>query len=316
MIQYAIKRFGYMVFTLWVIVTLTFILMHMLPGNPFQRDNRKIPETILNNLYVKYGLDKPLHVQYVIYLRNLLKGDLGVSMRSETRTVNEMIAQHFPVSARLGLWALCYAVIGGLVLGVVASLWRNRWPDYGAMVLAVIGVSVPSFVLGTLLQWVLGVQWDRWFGDPLLPVGGWNSFAHMILPSFVLGLGVLAINARMMRSSMLDVMTQDYIKTARAKGLSGAEVVWRHGVRNAVLPIVTIMGPAIVNLTTGSLIIEQVFAIPGLGKYFVQAIINNDYTLIMGTTIFYASLLVIALFLVDIAYVLIDPRIRLVRTRA
>lgn len=315
MAKYILRRSVYMIFTLWIIISLTFLLMHALPGDPFQKSEKKIPEAVLNNLYAKYGLDKPLHEQYLVYWSNLLKGDLGISMRSTSRTVNEMIKQHFPVSAELGLWALIYAMTTGLALGVIAALRRNRAPDHVSMVIAVIGVSVPGFVIASLLQYLLGVQWQRWFGYTLFPVAGWGSLRHVVLPSLVLGFGLLAINARMMRSSMLDVLSQDYIKTAKAKGLSPTQVVWRHAVRNAMLPIVTIMGPAIVNLVTGSLIIEQIFGIPGLGKFFVQAIVNNDYTLILGTTIFYSTMLVFALFLVDIAYVMVDPRIRLYRAK-
>ncbi len=316
MANYVAKRFAYMLFTLWIIITLTFLMMHALPGNPFQKTDKKIPEAVLNNLYTKYGLDRPLYEQYGVYWGNLLRGDLGISMRSPTRTVNEVIKQHFPVSAELGLWALSYSLIGGLALGVVAALRRNKVTDRVAMVIAVLGVSVPGFVFASLLQYVLGVQWQRWFGHTLFPVAGWGSPLHVVMPAFVLGIGLLALNARMMRSSMLDVLGQDYIKTAKAKGLSTFEVVWRHSIRNAMLPIVTILGPALVNLVTGSLITEQIFGIPGLGKFFVQAIVNNDYTLILGTTIFYSTLLVIALFLVDIAYVLVDPRIRLHKSRA
>lgn len=291
-------------------------MMHALPGDPFQKTDKKIPEAVLANLNTKYGLDKPLYAQYAVYWKNLLRGDLGISMRSPNRTVNDMITQHFPVSAELGLWALTYSLIGGLALGVVAALRRNKTTDRMAMVIAVLGVSVPGFVFASLLQYLLGVQWQRWFGQTLFPVAGWGSPLHVVMPAFVLGLGLLALNARMMRSSMLDVLGQDYIKTAKAKGLSSFEVVWRHSIRNALLPIVTILGPALVNLVTGSLIIEQIFGIPGLGKFFVQAIVNNDYTLILGTTIFYSTLLVVALFLVDFAYVLVDPRIRLHTSRA
>jgi ABC-type dipeptide/oligopeptide/nickel transport system permease component len=308
--RYVAKRFGYMLFTLWIIITLTFMMMHALPGDPFIKDNRKIPPAVLANLKIKYGLDKPLYEQYYVYMKNLAHGDLGVSMRSQSRTVNEMISGHFPISAELGLWALVYAVIGGLALGIMAALHRNKWPDFLAMMVAVVGVSVPGFVLGTLMQWLFSVNLK------ILPVAGWSTPQSRILPALMLGLGTLALNARMMRSSMLDVLAQDYIKTARAKGLSPGEVVWRHAIRNAMLPIVTILGPVIVNLTTGSLIIEAVFGIPGLGKYYVQAITDNDYTLILGTTVFYAALLIAALFLVDIAYGLVDPRIRLVRGKA
>lgn len=303
-----------MLFTLWIIVTLTFIMMHAIPGNPFASE--KMTPGVLANLNAKYGLDRPLPEQYLIYLKNLLRGDLGVSMRHQTRTVNEMIRQHFPISAQLGLWSLAYAIPGGLLLGVIAAIRRNKASDRLAMIFSVIGISVPGFVFAVLLQLLLGVQWKKWTGSPLLPVGGWGEIRHVILPAFTLGVGTLAVYARMMRTSLLDVLGQDYIKTAKSKGLSGAQTVLRHGLRNAMLPIVTLLGTTIINTLTGSLVIEQIFAIPGLGKYFVQSITTNDYTLVLGTTVFYGALLVIAMFLVDIAYVLVDPRIRLTGRRA
>lgn len=298
-----------MLLTLWVIVTLTFVMMHTIPGDPFLSE-KKVSPAVRANMKAKYGLDKPLYQQYFIYWQNLLKGDLGISLKSHTRTVNQMISDGFPYSAELGLWALSYSIVGGLLLGIIAALGRGRIPDYIAMIIAVIGVSVPGFVLGSILQWIFGVKLG-W-----LPVAGWASTKHIILPAAVLGLGTMAVCARMMRSSVLDVLSQDYVKTARAKGLSGVEIVWRHVIRNAMLPIVTILGPAVVNLTTGSLIIEQIFGIPGLGKYYVTSIVNSDYTLILGTTVFYAVLLVVALFLVDIAYGFVDPRIRLTKGKA
>jgi ABC-type dipeptide/oligopeptide/nickel transport system permease component len=309
MAVYILKRLGFMVVTLWIIVSLTFIMMHAVPGDPFS--NEKMTPAVLSNLKAKYGLDKPQSEQYVIYLNNLLHGDLGVSMRNQTRTVNEVIREHFPVSAQLGFWSLLYSVPGGIALGVVAALKRNKWQDRSSMVASVLGISVPGFVFATLLQLLLGVMWQKWTGKVLLPVGGWGDFKHVWLPSFCLGVGVLAGYARMMRSSMLDVLNQDYIKTARSKGLSGREVVWRHAIRNAILPIVTLLGTTVVGTLLGSLVIEQIFAIPGLGRYFVQSITNSDYTMILGTTVFYGALLIFALFFVDIAYGLVDPRIRL-----
>jgi oligopeptide transport system permease protein len=308
MAVYILKRLGFMVVTLWIIITLTFVMMHSVPGNPFAND--KMTPAVMSVLNAKYGLDKPKSVQYVIYLKNLLQGDLGVSMRNQSRTVNEVIRQQFPVSAQLGFWSLLYSLPGGIALGVAAALRRNKWQDRSAMVASVLGISVPSFVFATLLQLLLGVMWKRWTGNVLLPVGGWGEFKHVWLPSFCLGIGVLAVYARMMRSSMLDVLNQDYIKTARAKGLSGREVVWRHAIRNAILPIVTMLGTTVVGTLLGSLVIEQIFAIPGLGRYFVQSITNSDYTMILGTTVFFSVLLVVSLFLVDIAYGLVDPRIR------
>jgi len=308
LLAYTLRRFGYMVFTLWLIITLTFLLMHAVPGDPFTSE-KKVPEAIRQNLLHKYGLDLPLHVQYVRYLSNILHGDLGISMRYPNRTVNQIIAQGFPYSADVGIRALVFAISVGLTLGVLAAFYRDRPLDRVAMVIAVIGISVPNFVVGTLLQYLFTVRFK------LLPVVGWGTFKQSILPSFALGLGTLAVMARMMRASMLDVLNQDYVRTAQSKGLSNREVILRHTIRNAILPIVTILGPLVVNIITGTLVVERIFGIPGLGKHYVQAVYNLDYTLIMGTTIFYAALLLFAIFLVDIAYGLVDPRIRLVKPK-
>jgi len=307
-LAYTLRRLGYMVFTLWLIITLTFLLMHAIPGDPFTSE-KKVPEAIRQNLLAKYGLDLPLHVQYIRYLNNVLHGDLGISMRYPNRTVNQIIGQGFPYSADLGVRALVFAISVGLTLGVLAAFYRDRPLDRVAMVIAVIGISVPNFVVGTLLQYIFSVKFR------VVPVVGWGDFRHSLLPAFSLGLGTLALMARMMRASMLDVLNQDYVRTAQSKGLSNREVVWRHTIRNAILPIVTILGPLVVNIITGTLVVERIFGIPGLGKHYVQSIYNNDYTLIMGTTIFYAALLLLSIFLVDITYGLVDPRIRLVKTK-
>jgi len=306
MTSYILRRLGYMLITLWVIITLTFVLMHAIPGDPFLNEKR-VPEAIRQNLLAKYGLDKPLYEQYFIYMKNLLRGDFGISMKYTARSVNDMIRDGFPYSADLGIRALIFAVTTGLFLGTLAALNQNLRTDRIAMLIAVFGVSVPGFVVGSLLQYLLGVKFR------VLPVQGWGSFAQSILPSFSLGLGTLALMARMMRASVLDVINQDYIKTAKAKGLSKPEIVWRHIIRNAILPIVTILGPLVANIITGTLVVEAIFNIPGLGKYYVQSIYNSDYTLIMGTTIFYAIILLVSTFLVDLAYGFIDPRIRLAK---
>lgn len=301
------RRLGYMVVTMWVLVSLTFVVMHAIPGDPFLSE--KNTEVVRAQLRAKYGLNQPLYKQYYIYLKNVLKGDLGVSMQYRQRTVNDVIKEGFPVSASLGIRALVWSVLAGLSFGVIAAVHHNRAGDYTAMVLAVIGVSVPSFVIGTLLQYLISVKWG------VLPVAGWGDWKRSILPSFSLGLGVMAVQARLMRASMLDVLSQDYIKTARAKGLSALQVIWRHTLRNAILPSVTVLGVTVVNIITGTLVVEQVFAIPGLGRFYVQSIVNADYTMILGTTIFYGALLVVALFVVDLLYGLVDPRIRLYQVR-
>lgn len=302
--NFLLKRFVMSIITLWAIVTITFFLMHSIPGNPFAQEG-KMPPVVYENLQKKYGLDKPLYQQYFIYLGNLMRGDFGESMKSRVETVNDMIERGFPVSARLGAQALVFALIFGPALGAMAALYQNKIPDYISMIVAIIGISVPSFVMGTfLIQFVAR-------NVSFLPIGGWGEFRHTLLPSFALGLMPLATMARLMRSSMLEVLNQDYIKTAKSKGLTKFAVIMKHAVRNAILPVVSVLGITISNLLVGSFVIEKIFGIPGLGMFFVKSIGNRDYTLIMGTTVFYALILVIMLFLVDITYMLVDPRIRL-----
>ena len=305
MSRYLVRRLAMAIVTLWAVITITFVLMHSVPGNPFVNENRNIPEAVYQNLLRKYGLDKPLSEQYVVYLQNIARGDFGESMKSNTETVNEMIARGFPVSAQLGLQALLIALIFGPTLGAIAALYQNKFPDYISMIISIIGVSVPSFVMGSfLIQFVArNVEW--------IPIGGWGEWRHTILPSFALALMPLAQMARLMRSSMLEVIGQDYIKTAKSKGITRIAVILKHAVRNAILPIISILGTTISNLLVGSFVIEKIFGIPGLGMFFTTSIYNRDYTLIMGVTVFYALILISMLLLVDIAYTLIDPRIRL-----
>jgi oligopeptide transport system permease protein len=304
---YVLRRFGFMLVSLWVIVTISFILMYAVPGDPFL--SAKLSPTVQKQLERKYGLDKTKWEQYLILLSNLSHLDLGISIRERGRSVNEIIQRSFPVSAVLGAEALTFAVSAGLSLGIIAALNRTRWPDYLAIVVAVIGVSVPNFVIGSVLQLVLGAKLK------ILPIARWEGPKYHILPAFMLSLGTLAVMARMMRSSMLEVVNQDYIRTAKAKGLSSFQITWRHGIRNAILPVVTILGPTVANITTGTFVAERMFGIPGLGKYFVESIYNRDYPLIMGTTVFYSAILLFMTFLVDITYGFIDPRIRLAKGR-
>ncbi len=306
MAKYITKRVAISLVTIWAIITITFILMHSVPGNPF-RSESKMPPGVYENLLKKYGLDKPLPEQYTIYLKRLLKGDFGESMKSRVETVNDMINRGFPVSAYLGLQALIIALCFGPALGVIAALNQNKWPDYLSMVIAILGISVPSFIMGTIFIQFLArnISW--------LPIAGWGTFAHTILPSLALAMMPLAYIARLMRSSMLEVLGQDYIKTAKSKGISKSAVVLKHAVRNAILPIVSVLGTLVSNLLVGSFVVEKIFGIPGLGMSFVSSISNRDYTLIMGTTIFYAIILIVMLLLVDIAYVFVDPRIKLTK---
>ncbi|MED3652644.1 peptide ABC transporter permease [Heyndrickxia sporothermodurans] len=303
--MYILKRFFTMILTIWVIATLTFVIMKLIPGDPFASDADVLPQEVLENIRANYNLDKPIPVQYVLYLKSLVTLDLGPSIQSKTRTVNDIIASGFPASATLGLQSIVIALIFGLLLGIIAALNHNRFLDYTAMVIAIIGISIPSFILAPLLIKFFAVKWG------ILPVASWGTWQHTILPSIALATTPLAVVARFMRSSMIDVMNQNYIKTADAKGLTTTKLVFKHGIRNAILPVVTFIGPLFVSLITGTFVIEKIFAIPGIGRYFVDSIFNRDYPVIMGTTVFFSVILVVTLFLIDISYRLIDPRIKL-----
>ncbi|WP_010492393.1 ABC transporter permease [Paenibacillus elgii] len=305
MAPYLLKRFVSMLVTLWLIVTITFFLMHTIPGSPFDRDGKEANPAVVQNMMAFYHLDKPVYVQYALYLKSLLTLDLGPSISHYPESVNAMIERGFPVSFQLGIVALLLAIASGIALGTAAALRQNGLIDYIAMVLAVIGIAVPNFVVAPLLIKYIAVEWE------LLPVATWGTWKHVVLPAVALSTGPIAIIARMTRANMVEVLTQDYIETARAKGLSPATIVFKHALRNAVLPVVTLVGALLANVLTGSFVIEKIFAIPGMGKYFVDGINNRDYAVIMGTTVFYSALLIFMMFLVDIAYSLIDPRIKL-----
>lgn len=252
-----------------------------------------------------YGLDRPLAEQYITYMGNLLHGDMGYSLKYTNRSVNSIITSAFPVSASLGLRSLAFALPVGLFLGVAAARKRGEAIDYLCVLISVIGMSVPSFIIGTLLQYAFGVK------IPILPIARWEGFEYTILPTIAMGMALVASLTRNMRASMLEVTQQDYIKTAKAKGLSSVQIVWNHQLRNALLPIVTMLGPMVASVLMGTFVIEQIFAIPGLGQHFVMSIQALDYTMTLGLTIFFGAFLVVANFLVDIAYGFIDPRIRI-----
>ena len=309
MLRYTRKRLGYAVLTLFVLITLTFFMMRMLPGDPFLGD-KTVTGAALENMKAKYGLDKPVIVQYFIYLGNCVRGDLGTSI-TYNKPVRDIISEAFLVSADLGIRALIFAVIAGVLLGMVAAVKRGSAWDSVSMFIAMIGVSVPSFIMGALFQYFLALQLRKVLGFALFPVQGWGDFSKTILPSFALGLGSLATVSRLMRTSMLDVLNQDYIKTAKAKGLSQNMIIIRHTVRNAIMPVITILGPTVASVLTGTFVIESIFNIPGLGKYFVMSIKDLDYTMISGTTVFYGALLILCTLVVDLLYGLIDPRVKL-----
>ena len=311
MVRYTLKRLIAGIITVWFIATATFIAMHQVPGDPLMNDKAVSPE-IRKNLERHYGLDKPVTTQYFIFLRNMLppEPDFGYSFTQQNRKVNDIIRDHFPVSAMLGILAIVFATAGGVLWGALTAIYRNRMPDIIIMFLVILGISVPSFVFAALGQ-LLIVKINNVVGYSLIPVAGWGTFQHMLMPSMVLGLGTMALLTRLMRSSMLDVINEDYIKTARAKGLSPVRIFFSHQLRNAILPVITVLGPQIAAITTGGFVVELVFGIPGLGRYFVQAVQQLDYTVIMGTTVFYGAFLVLMVIIVDILYGFIDPRVRL-----
>ena len=308
MMTYFAKRLLLGLVTIWFIASATFFGMHAVPGDPLAGDKAMTPQ-IRANLEAKYGLDQPLGTQYVIYLGNIARGDFGISYTQENRRVNDIIREHFPISATLGILAIIFAGLGGVLWGALTALYRNQWPDVVIMFAVILGISVPSFVVAAISQWSL-VGLNLAAGTTILPIGGWGSVWHMLVHALVLGLSTMAYLTRLMRSSMLEVVGTDYIRTAKAKGLPPTQIFSRHQLRNAILPVITVLGPAIAGITTGGFVVEIVFAIPGLGRYFVQAIQQLDYTVIMGTTVFYGAFLVFMVILVDLFYGLIDPRVR------
>ncbi|WCK55969.1 ABC transporter permease [Aneurinibacillus sp. Ricciae_BoGa-3] len=304
MFKYTLQRLGWAILTLWAVITITFIMMHIIPGNPFAKEG-KMPPGVFENLMNYYQLNQPLYIQYFLYLKRLLVLDFGPSLKSNIMSVNDYIRQGFPISLFLGIEALIMSLIFGLVLGVTAALYQNKWPDYLSMIIAIIGISVPSFILAAVLINYVAVQWN------LLPAATWGTWKHTILPSISLAALPTAFLARLMRSSMLEVLNADYIKTAKAKGLSKSVIILKHTIRNAILPVVTVMGVLIANTVTGSFVIEHIFGIPGMGEMFVKGIFNRDYPVILGSTVFYSAILIFMIFIVDIAYTWIDPRIKL-----
>lgn len=304
MIKYILKRLAYILVALFVIVSLTFFLMRIAPGSPFASEKSLSPE-IEAALQAEYGLDNPWYVQYKDYLISTAKFDFGESMKYKGRSTNDMISESFPISLTLGIEAMILAVGFGVLIGVVTALYHNRFPDYLGTTIAVLGISVPSFILAGLLQYFVGLEMQ------LLPISGWNGFAYSIMPALAIAITHMGFIAKLVRSSMLEQNSSEYVKMARAKGLGKWTTVFKHTLRNALLPVVTYLGPLFAGVITGSFIIEQIFAIPGLGKYFVTSITNRDYTVIMGTTVFYSIILLFAVLIVDIIYGFVDPRINL-----
>lgn len=302
--KYIFKRCVIAIFTLLVLVTIIFILVRLLPGDPFASE--KATTVSVARMREYYGLDKPLISQWVTYIGNLLRGNLGVSYKYAGRSVNSAIAQAFPYSASLGVRALVLALVAGLYLGTVSAQKAGRAVDQFCVLVAIIGVSMPDFIVGSILQFVFALKLR------VLPAGMWNGFSYKVLPVCALSLYTLALVTRLMRSSMLEVISQDYILTAKAKGLSSFEIIWRHQLRNAILPVITVLGPITAAILTGTFVIEKIYAIPGMGKFYVQSVYDLDYSMILGMTVFYGFFLVVANLLVDILYGIVDPRIKLV----
>ena len=287
---------------IFLIATLTFFIMRLAPGGPFMSE-RAIPAEIQANIQAKYGLDQPLWVQYGRYLRNLVRFDLGPSYKYPERTVNQIIVEGFPVSLRLGLAALAFALLVGIPAGVIAAVKHGGWLDHLTMGVIFFGISVPTFVFGPLLIFVFSLTL-YWFPPAL-----WGTPQQVVLPAITLGLPYSVYIARLTRTEMIEVLQQDYIRTARAKGVGEFRVLWKHALNGSLLPVVSFLGPAVADLVTGSIVVEKIFAIPGIGRYFVESAFSRDYTTVLGTVLFYSVLLILANLVVDIAYRFLDPRI-------
>ena len=303
MIRYFAKRLGMMLVALFLIMLLTFCIMHAVPGGPFTSD-RNMSEEVEAALNAKYHLDRPLPEQFYEYVTGVLRGDLGPSYKYPGKEVNDFVENGFPVSARLGFITIVFVLLAAIPMVIMAAVKNGKWQDMLLMAFATIGVTIPSFVIASVLIYVFSFKLN------VLPTYGLDTWKGYILPVVALGGYSISYMARLMRSSLLEVMGQDYIRTARAKGLSEIKVILKHAMRNALIPVITVLGPTIAGLLTGSFVIEKIFAIPGLGGYFVTSVSQRDYTTIMGVTIFYASFLMAMILLVDIFYCLIDPRIK------
>lgn len=307
MAKYILKRLIYSFLTILVLIVVTFLLMHAVPGDPISGE-KAISDATRAALEAKYGLDKPLIEQLFIYIGNALRGDFGASIKYG-RDVTAILGQAFPYSCELGIRAMILAVFGGVAIGALSAVRRGSKMDTFGMGVAVLGVSVPNFIIAALLQYFVALKFNTLTGSVIFPITGWDGEMAKILPSIALCLSPLASISRLMRTSMLDVLSSDYIKTAKAKGLSEKMIVMRHALRNACMPVLTILGPTIASVLTGSFVVEQVFSIPGMGRYFVMSIKEQDYTMIAGTTIFFGIFLILAILVVDILYGIVDPRV-------
>ena len=302
MAKYIAKRVALAIVTLLVLTSVVFVLVRLMPGDPFSSD--KMTPEIKANLEAYYGLDKPLAEQYITYMKNVLHGDLGYSMKYESQTVNRIIADSFPYSADLGIRSLCFALFFGLILGIVAALNRGKKLDFVCILIAIIGTSIPDFIMGSVLQYFFGIKWQ------ILPVAQYTSFKHTILPSIAVGFYTLASISRLMRSSMLEVIRQDYIRTARSKGIANNKVIYLHALKNALIPVITILGMRLGNLIAGSMFVESVFNIPGMGSLMVKAIQSRDIPVVQACVLAIALVSCIVNLATDILYAVVDPRVR------
>ncbi len=303
MAKYIIKRVIAAIITLFVLITVVFFLVRLMPGEPFT--SAKLTEEVALNMEKYYGFDKPLYMQYFQYIGNLLHGNFGYSMFYTNKTVNYIIGQGFPFSADVGIRALMLAISFGIVFGILAAKNRGTKIDFLCVIVAILGTSIPDFIMGALLQYFFGIKWG------LLPVAKYRGFEYTILPACALAFYTLASVSRIMRASMLEVVQQDYIKTAKAKGLSNFRITVKHQIRNAIMPVITMLGPTVASVLTGTFVIESIFAIPGMGKYYVESVTQNDYSMILGMTVFYGMFLVVCNLIVDILYGIVDPRVRI-----
>lgn len=310
MLKYVCKKILYVIVTVWIIMTATFFLMNTLPGDPVQSGTKVLPDAVAQNLEEKWGLDKPIMERYWIYLKNFIKGDFGESYTTVGLTANQVIKERLPASIQLGLQAVGVGLVLGLLLGIIAAFHRNTWIDAVAIFIAIIGVSVPSFVFAALLQ--------RFMGGDFFYVIGWATpdqgllavFQNTFLPTMAAAIGSIATYSRFMRSSVLDVLSNDYILTAKAKGLSNGEIIRRHVLRNSITPIISIVAPQLAGIFTGSFVIERIFSIPGLGRYYVDSVNGRDYPMIMATTVFFSVIFILSIVLMDVLYAIVDPKVR------
>ena len=303
--KFILKRILYAVIALFVVSTIAFFAVRMIPGNPIEAMTEKLPDEIRQQVFEQYGFDKPILEQYKLFFKELFtEGDLGESLKYRGRKVTDTIASYAPVSGLLGAAAIAIGVISGIILGIVAALNRGKWLDYLVMFIAVVGIAVPNFVLASCFQYFLTIRFH------LFPTTGWEGFSYTVLPALALSFNSTAKYARYMRANCLDVLNQDYIITAKSKGMSKFRLIRKHVLKNSILPIITLLGPQIALMFGGAFVIERIFAIPGLGSYFVSSVTDRDYTMVMGQTIFIAALYILSVLIVDILYGFIDPRIR------